>query len=271
MSDKIPVKLSGVPETLLMTLNVRASETLRPGGLCKDENAVAILRQLDVDLHRLQMHGHDVIAVIMRMRKFDEYASSFMARNPGCTVVHVGCGLDTRYERVDDGQVEWFDLDLPEVIQLRRQVLPPDTPLHHTLTASALDEGWMVQVAATKPQAVLFISEGVLPYFTGDQVKTLVTRILKHFPGSEFVCDIHSPFVVWADNIHLVIAGVEARLRWGMKDAREMETWGRGIRLLEAWNYYENEDPLMKNYRCLRFIPGLAHSVGIYHYQLGGT
>lgn len=65
------------------------------------------------DFSRLRMQRHDEVAVIMRMKKFDSHARDFLARNPGAVVVHICCGLDTRFERVDDRRVEWFDLDVP--------------------------------------------------------------------------------------------------------------------------------------------------------------
>lgn len=270
MVEKIPVKLTGVPETLLIPLNIRARQTLLPNGYIKDPAAVSILEKLDVDMRRLQMRGHDEVTIIARMLKYDEHARAFLARNPGAVVVHIGCGLDTRFERVDDGLVEWFDLDLPEVIRLRQQIIPQDNPRHHSLAESVLEEGWMEKIHTYLPRPMLFISEGVLTYFLAEDVRALVLRLQRRFPGSELVCDIHTPFIIWADNMHLAIAGVKARMHWGMKDAREMETWADGIQLLDAWNYFEDEGKVMRNYRWMRYVPGFAKAAGVYRFRLGG-
>ena len=88
-------------------------------------------------------------------------------------------------------------------------------------------------------------------------------------PGAELVCDAHTPFVIWADNLHLALARVKARMHWKLKDPRDVETWGAGFRLLDEWNYYCDDEPLMKPFLWLRLIPGLARSSGIYHYRLG--
>ena len=119
MPEKTLPNLNGVAETLLITLYARAVESQRPDALIKDDKAVAIVKQMDCDFSRLKLHGHDEIAVILRMRKFDRHVQEFLTRNPNAVVVHIGCGLDTRFERVDNGRVEWFDLDLPEVIEPR--------------------------------------------------------------------------------------------------------------------------------------------------------
>lgn len=74
-SEKIPQSLEGVSETLLMTLLVRARESQRQNPLIKDDKAVAMVNQLDRDFSRLRMQRHDEIAIIMRMRKFEDRKS----------------------------------------------------------------------------------------------------------------------------------------------------------------------------------------------------
>jgi O-methyltransferase involved in polyketide biosynthesis len=72
-------------------------------------------------------------------------------------------------------------------------------------------------VGGFKPRPFLFIAEGVFPYFEEAQVKGLFLTLRAHFPGAELVRDAHSPFIIWADNLHLALAKVKARLRWGLK------------------------------------------------------
>src|SRR5512134_3889052 len=164
MSEKIPQSLEGVSETLLMTLYARARESQRPDAMIKDDLAVEMVNRIDRDFSRLRMQRHDEVAVIMRMRKFDSHACSFLARAPHAVVVHIGCGLDTRFERVDNGQVTWFDLDIPEVIELRRKLIGNDSKRYHTLAGSVFDMGWYQEVSRYKPGPFLFLAEGVLPY-----------------------------------------------------------------------------------------------------------
>jgi O-methyltransferase involved in polyketide biosynthesis len=115
----------------------------------------------------------------------------------------------------------------------------------------------------------MFVSEGVLPYFEEAQVKSLFLMLRDQFPGSELICDAHTPFVIWADNMHLAFAGIKARLNWRLKNPRDVEGWGEGIRLLDTWNYYEDDEPRLKAFRWVLKIPALANSSGIYHYRLG--
>ena len=269
MPEKIRSSLEGVSETLLMTLYVRARETQRPDAMIRDENAVEMVSRIDYDFSRYRMHRHDELAVIVRMQKFDSYVRGFLERNPDGAVVHIGCGLDTRFERVDDGHVHWFDLDMPDVIALREKFLSSESSRYHTLATSVFEEGWFEEVSRFKPRSFMFAAEGVLPYFEEAQVKALFRKLGEHFPGCELVCDAHTPFVIWADNQHLAISKVKARMHWSIKNGKDVEAWGEGFRLLDEWNYYQDADSPLKAYRVFRLIPGLAKSSGVYHYRLG--
>lgn len=268
-SEKIRHSLEGVSKTLLMTLYVRARESRRPDGMIHDDLAVAMVNQLDCDFSRLRMHRHDEIAVVMRMRKFDNHVRHFLQRNPDAAVVHIGCGLDTRFERVDNGHVEWFDLDMPEVIALRNRLIDPAKERYHLLAASVFDDCWLPKVEMFKPRPFMFIAEGVFPYFEEEEVKTLFLTLRDHFSGCEVVCDAHTPFVIWVDNLQLAYARVEARLHWRLKHGSDVETWGNEIRMLDEWNYYADDEPALKAFRWVRMFPSLAKSSGIFHYQLG--
>jgi O-methyltransferase involved in polyketide biosynthesis len=269
MSEKIPHSLDGISETLLMTLYARARESQCQNAMLKDDMAVAMVDQIECDFSRLRMQGHDEVAVIMRTTKFDNQVRDFLARNPDAVVVHIGCGLDTRFERVDNGRVDWFDLDLPRVIELRQKLIHSTSNRHHTLTTSAFDAGWIEQVSQLKPRPFMFLAEGVFPYFEESQVKALFLKLRDNFPGAELVCDAHTPFVIWADNLQLALSKVSARLRWGLKRGKDVERWGDGLRLLDEWFYFDDPEPRMRPYRWMRLFPFFAKSTGIFHYKLG--
>jgi O-methyltransferase involved in polyketide biosynthesis len=269
MTEKILQSLEGVSETLLMTLYVRARESQRPDAMIHDDKAVEMVSRIAGDFSRLRMERHDEIAVIMRMKKFDSHVREFLACNPETVVVHIGCGLDTRFERVDNGRVEWFDLDLPDVIELRRKLISNESTRYHMLAASAFENSWFKEVSQYKPRPFMFVTEGVLPYFEEAQVKSLFLKLRNQFPGSELVCDAHTPFVIWADNVHLALWGLKVRMHWGLRNPRDVEGWGEGIRLLDEWNYYVDDEPRLKAFRWVRLIPALAKAAGIFHYKLG--
>ena len=109
MSETTHLNLSGVAETLLITLYIRAMESQRPDTLIKDEKAVALVTQMGYDFSRIEqikMDEEDKLALILRNLEFDRYTRDYLARNPGAVTVHIGCGFDSRFERVDNGTVE---------------------------------------------------------------------------------------------------------------------------------------------------------------------
>lgn len=111
--------LSGVAEPLLITLYIWATESQRPDALIKDKRAEALARQLDPETLRKTLaltEGTGRLVLILKSREFDRFARDFLRRYPDAVVIHLGCSLDTRFECVDNGQLEWYDLDLPEVI-----------------------------------------------------------------------------------------------------------------------------------------------------------
>jgi O-methyltransferase involved in polyketide biosynthesis len=203
------------------------------------------------------------------MREFDRHVREFLTRKPDGVVFHIGCGLDTRFERVDNGRVEWFDLDLPEVIELRRSLIGGEIEHYHLLSGSILEDTWLEVVTPYRQRAFLFIAEGVLPYFETIQVKSLVLKLRDRFPGAELVCDAHTPYIILVDNFQLALAKINARLRWGLKRGRDVEEWGVGIRMLEEWFYFDRPEPRLSAVRWMRYFPFLAKSTGIFHYKLG--
>ena len=274
MPETNDVYLSGVAETLLITLYVRAVESQRPDALIKDERAVTLVRSMDYDFSRIKqirMDEDDKVALILRNREFDRYARDYLARHPQAVVVHIGCGLDSRFERVDNGTVEWYDLDLPDVIELRRKLIGGERMRYHLLGSSAFDNAWLEAVSAFRQRPFLFLAEGVFMYFKEAQVRTLVLTLQEHFPGAELIFDAYSPYLVRMNNLRLSLTKFGARYHWGLKRGKDLESWSPGISLLDEWSYFDRPEPRLDHIRWVRHIPFLARVLCIYHYQLGKT
>ncbi len=208
------------------------------------------------------------VAVILKGREFDRYAQDFLARHPNAVVVHIGCGLDTRFERVDNGWVEWYDLDLPDVIELRRKLVGGEGARHHFLDCSVLDNAWLGAVSAHQQSPFLFLAEGVLMYLEETQVKSLVLMLSDYFPGAELVFDAFSPIMRWGHNIRVTRTRVGAYLHWSLKHSRDIEQWGDGIRLLDERFPFQYPEPRMRRAMQMRLFPFLATAIGVFHYRL---
>jgi O-methyltransferase involved in polyketide biosynthesis len=285
MSETANPHLSGVSETLLIPLYNRAMESQRPDAMLKDEKAVALVTQMRSDVairyafdQVKQIPMTELLKVMRTMftREFDRYARDFLRRHLDAVVVHIGCGLDTRFERVDDGRVEWYDLDIPDVIDLRRKLIGDETGRYHLLGCSVLEDAWLKAVKVHSQRPFLFLAETVFVYFTEAQVKSLVLTLREHFPGAELVFDAFSPFMRWAHNVKVTRTRVGAYLHWGLKHGQDLERWRDpsaslgtgGIRLLDERFPFQYPAPRIRNALMMRLFPFLATAVGVFHYQL---
>jgi O-methyltransferase involved in polyketide biosynthesis len=227
-------------------------------------------------IRQIPMTESNKVVAILRDREFDRTTRDFLARNPEAVVLHIGCGLDSRFERVDNGRVEWYDLDLPEVIELRRKFIGDERDRYHLLGCSVFDSAWMDTLSAHRlgnhpvgKRPFLFLTEGVLHLFEAVQVKSLVLTLRDHFPGAELVFDAFSPLLVRVANLQISISKLSARVHWGLWRGQEIEGWGDGIRLLDEWGWIDRPEPRLAHFRWMRHIPLLAGVTRIYHFQLG--
>ena len=257
-----------VSETLIIPLYFRAKESVRPDALLVDNAALELVNRIDFDYSRIRLGAHDQVLIIMRVREFDRMARKFLEEHPGAVVVHIGCGLDTRYKRLEDMQVEWYDLDLPEVIALRRKVGLVDQGRYHTIGASVFDFGWMDQIDLAPSTPLLLIAEGVFMYFEEPQIRSLVFKLREKFQHIDLICDAMTPQLIKMDNLHLVFSKMKARLKWGLNHAKDLETWAEGIRLLEEFYYFESQEERLGVMNLMRYLPLFAKSSGIFHYKL---
>jgi len=269
MHEKISPTLYGISETLLIPLYIRSQETRRADAMIRDEFAVKMVSSIDFDFSRIKLQEHDILGIVLRVREFDRFAMDFMAAHPNGVVVHIGCGFDTRFERVDNERVEWYDLDLPDVINLRRKLIHHESEHYHMLDCSVLDPAWIEAVDHHRPRPFLFIAEGVFPYFEVSQVKWFIQILHTTFPGAELVFDAHTPWVMHADNLQLALSKVKVRMKFALKRGQDIETWGDGIRMLEEWFYFGTDEPRVRPYRWMNRLAFLRKSTGIFHYQLG--
>jgi O-methyltransferase involved in polyketide biosynthesis len=207
----------------------------------------------------------------MLTREMDRYALDFLSRHPEAVVVNIGCGLDSRFERAAErnGQVEWYDLDLPEVIELCRKFIGDEGERYHLLGCSALEDDWVEAVKVHSQRPFLFLAENVFVYFTEAQVKSLVQKLRSLFPGAELVFDACSPLHVWVANRQTSSSKLNVHLRWGIWHGQEMENWANGIRLLDEWGFFDPLEPRQAHLRWLRPLEAAIRTSRIYHFQLG--
>jgi O-methyltransferase involved in polyketide biosynthesis len=219
------------------------------------------------------MNEANRLAIILRNREFDRYIQDFHRRHPDAVVVHIGCGLDARFERVveHNDRVEWYDLDFPHVIELHRKFIGEEREHYHLLGCSVLEDTWLEAVSVHRQCRFLFVAEGVFMYLQEAQVRSLVLTLLDHFSGAELVFDCYSPTHVWLHNFQISTLGGVARTHWGIWHGEKLEGWGEGIHLLDEWGFFDRPDPRLARFRWVKLIDSLFRMLRIYHFQLGNA
>lgn len=169
---------------MLRTLYDRASEASREGSFFTDPEAIRIFESIDYDFAR--RFGRPDPSHAMRSRLFDRVVRAWILAHPGGTVVELGCGLETQFQRCDDGDVHWVCVDLPEAIAVRRRFLR-EQPRCRYVAKSALDPSWMSGVDAS--QGLFVTAQGLLMYLEESDVRALLRAILERFPDVELMFD----------------------------------------------------------------------------------
>lgn len=218
------ITLTGVQETMLQTVFARAQESTKQDGKIVDRKAEEIIRGLDYDFTLAQGDKTMSSGVIARTIVLDRLVVNYLKKNPTAVVINLACGLDTRCYRLGC-YGRWYNLDLPDVVALRKKLLPEDGVISQ-ISASAMDESWTDSIDADgKP--VLVIIEGLTMYLSEAGVRKIFEIISAHFPKSTVFVETMSPFFV--KNIkEKSIEGSHAKFTWELKAARR---WRRCSRI----------------------------------------
>ncbi len=236
MTQKIRVKKGSIEETLLLPLWGRAYETQKKHPRLMDEKAVEIIKSIDYDFSEIEKtQGRFLHGWIARSLHTDKMARAFIAKHPGATIVNIGCGLDTTFSRIDNGKILFYELDLPDVIALRKNFYE-DSERHQSIAASFLETAWFDNILVR--DGLLFLAGGVLMYFEEKQIKDFFIAAADHFGTCDFYFDALSPACMkMAKKAVLKKGGMGMNLEgegWGLKKVKSLETWDNRIRVIDA-------------------------------------
>jgi O-methyltransferase involved in polyketide biosynthesis len=219
---KIAPELGKVQETLLIPLYARARDAARRHPVLHDERAAELVTGLEYDF--TPFGGPSLSGCVLRSAILDGWVRRFMTRHPAATVVELGTGLNTRFDRLDNGTVRWFDLDLADTIALRRRFFV-DRPRCTMLVGSVLDTDWFDTVAAA-PGPYLFVCEAVFVYLAAEQVRAVLSQLADRFAGSMIAFDTAGAVMLRNQHRNGSMHAVDARMQWVCEDPREVEQCG---------------------------------------------
>ncbi|MFC4942332.1 class I SAM-dependent methyltransferase [Pseudonocardia sp. GCM10023141] len=230
MAEK--VALTGAAATMLGTLYGRAVDARSRHPLLADPTAVDVLDRIDYDFASLKIAASSAVGVALRAKRLDGWTRAFLAAHPAATVLHLGCGLDSRVQRIDPPpEVRWFDVDQPQVIELRQRLYAPRSGGYTTIGASVLDPGWLAQVPRGGPAIV--VAEGLTMYLPTVEGPALLRRLVEHLGTGELAFDTYSTLAVRLTRRMPILRATGARLDWGVDDPAALAGAVPGLRLAE--------------------------------------
>ncbi|MFI9595454.1 class I SAM-dependent methyltransferase [Nonomuraea sp. NPDC052265] len=222
-------ELGLIQETLLLTLHARALDAGLPRPILGDELSADLAARIDYDFGRLKVKPDLVATTALRAKKLDDAVRAFVAGHPGCVVIDLGCGLDTRMSRCDPPPgVDWYDVDFPEVVDLRSECLPGGS---HLVGADLTSSGWLAAVPGDRP--AMIVAEGLLPFMPGDSFQAMTRGLTRHLPSGELAINGYTRFAAWAMKYHPTIRVLGIKAAQGFDAPREPESWGAGLDLAE--------------------------------------
>ena len=234
------LQFGDIQETALIPLAIKASETARPNARIKDLKAKEIIDSLGVDVSKFDPFlSHE--GVVARTILYREQLKELLNKYPDAVCINLGCGFDDKFSQVDNGRLRWFDVDLPDQIAIRRKVYD-DRDRCVMLDGDALSGDWTKSVPAS--DMYLIVMEGVLEYFSKEQVKTCLNMLCNSFPHGYLLAELHSPFLEKNGKHHDAVKNTNATFGWGTKSGMEYLDLEPRMKLVSETSYNEE----MKKY-----------------------
>ena len=239
MKSKISSKnLTGVPLTALFPLYGRAKETNKKNHLFQDPYAVKIMEQIDFDFSIYEnmsatRKNEMLTGIAVRTRILDDYTGDFLDKYPDGLIVNIGCGLDTRFFRLNNGKINWIDVDLPVIIKLREKLFEK-TERYKMMAASVLEQNWLNEILVEKGKMVLIIVEGTLMYFEEKEVKKLFNQLIAKFPKAILCFEVMGSKLQGKVHPSVAVLGIDVKCPWGIEDIESLEAWNPKMRFVKT-------------------------------------
>jgi len=211
------IKFGDIQETALIPLAIKASETARSNARIRDYKAKEIIDTLGVDVSKYDPFlSHE--GVVARTIMFREQLKELVKKYPNAVYINLGCGFDDKFSQVDNGTLQWLDVDLADQIAVRRKVYE-DRDRCIMIEGDALNGEWTKKIP--KSNMYIIVMEGVLEYFSKEQVKTCLNMLCDCFEHGYLLAELHSPFLEKNSKHHDAVKNTNATFGWGTKSGKE--------------------------------------------------
>jgi O-methyltransferase involved in polyketide biosynthesis len=233
LSTSVVLKSQSVESTMLLPLWGRATYSRKDPAILDDQDAIRLIKQCEYDFAPVAKSFGEFsgLTYIARARRFDDAIRNYLAKHPRATVVNIGAGLDTTFSRIDNGLINYYNLDLPDAIAYRKSLLE-DTPRNTCIAKNFLDPSWFDDIIFNMEDGIVFISAGVFYYFKEEQLKTIIAAMAQRFSGGELYFDAEPKYAVKGSNRMVEKSGNKgAMMHFWVNNNEQLEQWSPNIRV----------------------------------------
>jgi O-methyltransferase involved in polyketide biosynthesis len=236
--------LKGVSKTLLIPLHYYVEESKSESSSFKDEvaerfhDAIAYdWAKFDTDSSQNWVTAVSAAVISRRRTIIDEQVGNFLKDAPDGLVVNLGAGLNTRFHRLDNGRIEWIELDLPGVIAFRQRLHEPECKRHRMIAASVLDDGWVAEIKRYTRSRILFVAEGLFPYFTEEEHRKIFTCLAGNFPGQEMLFHTLAPSLIQDLAQYSLVSrlSMKVEMQWGLDDSKQVSALNPKVEFVDEF------------------------------------
>lgn len=241
MKNEATLDMQSVQGTMLLPLWGRAQYSKENKDILDDQTAIELIESQPFDFADTAKAFGEFggLCYIFRARRFDDFVRQFTKLHPRATIVNIGAGLDTGFSRVDNGQMRWYNLDLPDAIRYRQSLIP-DSERETCIAKSFFDLTWLEDISFAPENGILFISAGVLYYFEEEAIRQVVNAMARRFPGGVFCFDAETKRAVAFSNRMVKKAGNGgAMMHFYVNDEQLLKRWSPCIKRVVAEGYFE--------------------------------
>jgi O-methyltransferase involved in polyketide biosynthesis len=224
------VYLTKEKETVLISLYSRALHSRTENPVLSDKWAEDAVNKIDYDFASIKLNKFHPLSIAIRAKQFDILANEWIANNPVSQVLHLGCGLDSRIFRVNpSSDILWFDIDYPEVIELRKQ-LYPERASYQTISTSLLEYKWLDKISAELPTLVL--AEGVMMYLPVDSGQEFIGNLTNHLKNGQMAFDAMNKLGVKIGSLEKAVNTTGARFGWYINHPGDIKQYAPKMKLV---------------------------------------
>jgi O-methyltransferase involved in polyketide biosynthesis len=223
-------RLTPVQRVSLLGLRLRALDARSSNPILGDTASAEVARAVGLDVDRPRVPRSVVLVHAVRAQMIDAIVDRFVSEHPTAVVLDLGCGLDTRWQRVaPPSGVDWYDVDLPAVTRLRERFVPAGTTV---IGADVTQPGWLHDLPRDRP--AIAVSDGLLALLGAADFVAMARSLAAHFAVGEFAFNAYSRLALRNGRrmparsvLSMPIAGE------GVDDPHEAESWAARLSLVE--------------------------------------